>query len=396
MSPDPEPPEIAAPTALPAGDAIVADQVAAHATEAHGHHGPFHTHCENCGTKLEGPWCHRCGQHDFEFHRSFWHVFMEALETLFHFEGKFFRNIVTLLFQPGRLTAEFNAGKRAAQMPPFRLYIFVSFIFFLLIFLGDKDGDEAFFRETEGPRRGLSVNGKPVDVAALGEKWREAAAQLKAEDWQDAAKVTQAIEQVAAKAEETATSTTKGKPDEVRLVDQLRQAAEEVQVAAKENSAAGRKTESGLAAFLNDKGRRAMEPENRRRLAEAFKHHVPHLLMFCLPLFALYTRFLFRKAGQVYLQHLVLAVHFHTFIYLWVLCRNGWAALAGLPDWGLEGWVTGLCDFWLYLYPVLMLRRLFANSWPKTLVKAFVLAFGYGLTLGFGFFLTAVALFLML
>src|SRR5690242_8697966 len=112
MSLDPEPPELT-PPALSADAAVAADQAAAHLTEGHGHHGPFHTHCENCGTKLEGPFCHKCGQHDFEFHRSFRHVFLEALETLFHFEGKFFRNIVTLLFHPGRLTAEFNAGKRA-------------------------------------------------------------------------------------------------------------------------------------------------------------------------------------------------------------------------------------------------------------------------------------------
>src|SRR5688572_11178452 len=105
MSPDPEPPELSPPPVPPVlaleTAAAGADHAAAHAAGGGNHHGPFHTHCENCGTKLDGPYCHRCGQHDFEFHRSFWHVFLEALENLFHFEGKFFRNIVTLLFQPG-------------------------------------------------------------------------------------------------------------------------------------------------------------------------------------------------------------------------------------------------------------------------------------------------------
>jgi hypothetical protein len=125
------------PDADPLTSAVTADQVAAHAADPHhGAHGPSHTHCENCGTELKGPFCHACGQHDFEFHRSFGHVFLEALENFFHFDAKFFRNIVTLLFRPGVLTADFNAGKRASQMPPFRLYVFVSVLFFFLSFVG--------------------------------------------------------------------------------------------------------------------------------------------------------------------------------------------------------------------------------------------------------------------
>lgn len=146
--------------------------------------------------------------------------------------------------------------------------------------------------------------------------------------------------------------------------------------------------------FFEQRARLLMEPEGRHRMSESFRHHLPHLLMVCLPFFALYTRMLFRKSGQVYLQHLVLAVHFHTFIYLWILCRAGWGDLAALPGWGLRAWVTLACDVWLGLYPVLMLRRLFGNSWIKTLLKSVLLAFAYGLTLGLGFFATAVLIFL--
>ncbi len=360
MAVEPEPPE---PPSLPVQEAAVTDQAVAHATDGHGHHGPFHSHCENCGTKLEGPWCHQCGQHDFEFHRSFWHVFMEALETLFHFEGKFFRNIVTLLFQPGRLTAEFNAGKRAAQMPPFRLYIFVSFVFFLLIFIGSKDDD--FVRETKGkPHQGLTFGGKPVDVAT----------QMRPGDAQDPAKVTAAVEEFAAKTEAA------GNAPPERVVDEEGEILEE---------------DTALERFLQEQGRRLDDPERRRQLSHWIQAHIPHMLMICLPLFALYTRVLFRQSGQVYLQHLVLSVHFHTFIYLWVLFSRGWEGVAGLPGWGLDGWVAFACNLWLGVYPFLMLRRLFTNSWPKTVVKTFLLAVIYALTLSLGFFATAVGAFLL-
>lgn len=406
MAPEPDLPEPPEPASLPLQEAVAADQAAAHVTAGHGHHGPFHTHCENCGTTLAGPYCHKCGQHDFEFHRSFRHVFMEALETLFHFEGKFFRNIVTLLFSPGRLTAEFNAGKRAVQMPPFRLYLFVSFVFFLLIFLGEKE--DHFVREIEAkPPQGLTIGGKPVQLATLGDAWRETATQMKPEDWQDPAKVTAALEQAATKTEaalQAASPAATGTGDQPappkRLVDEVRETAEHLQAEiAKARHDAGKDKpaaeQSALARFLEEQGRRMTDPARRQQLAHWVQVHLPHMLMFCLPFFALYTRVLFRKSGQVYLQHLVLSVHFHTFIYLWVLFSRGWTGVAALPGWGLDPWVGLVCNLWLVLYPFLMLRRLFANSWPKTVAKTFLLTIIYGLTLSLGFFATAVGAFLM-
>jgi hypothetical protein len=92
---------------------------------------PIRTHCQNCETELKGPYCHKCGQHDFDAHASFGHALHEVLESFFHWDGKFFGGIYDLLFRPGYLTAEYNAGRRARHIPPLRLYIFVSVLFFL-------------------------------------------------------------------------------------------------------------------------------------------------------------------------------------------------------------------------------------------------------------------------
>lgn len=295
-----------------------------------GHHGPVHTHCENCATKLEGPYCHACGQHDFEFHRSFGHVFMEALENFFHFEGKFFRNIVVLLFWPGRLTQEFNAGKRVAQMPPFRLYLFVSVLFFFLFFLDQSRTGEAL---AFGPGRDRSV-------AVAAQEAGDAVPQQQG-------------------------ATTK---PALAVVD-------------REDPA-----------WLQQLVKRWQNEEARARIADAFLHSIPRLLLFCLPLFALYTRFLFRKSGQAYLQHLVLALHFHTFFYLWLMFRDGWQFLGGLAHPTVGVILFRACTLWALLYPVLMLRRLFQNSWRKTLLKTVVLGWGYVITLAVSFLAAGVLL----
>lgn len=73
---------------------------------------------------------------------------------------------------------------------------------------------------------------------------------------------------------------------------------------------------SGL---LGEQAKRALTPEGQQQMVVSFLAALPKMLLFCLPLFALYTRGIFRRSGQVYLQHLVLVLHFHTFIYLFVL-----------------------------------------------------------------------------
>jgi hypothetical protein len=367
VSLDPEPPD---PSESLVNEAAVAGVVAVHAAEKPGHHGPFHTHCENCGTALSGPYCHHCGQHDFEFHRSFRHVFLEALESFFHFEGKFFRNIVTLLFSPGRLTADFNAGKRAAQMPPFRLYIFVSILFFFISFVGSHPASDLQLDENTSPRQREAV------LQAVGGAVQKVRAQAES----------------AAQRLQAAAGGPGAKPPEPLQTGHDSTLAGPAEKISPEPAAGREDTE--LERFLNEKGRYAVS--HQAELVEAFIHALPKMLLFSLPFFALITRVLFRKSGQVYLQHLVLALHFHTFIFIWVLCRNGWGFLAGFAGPGLQGWLTFFCNAWLTLYPLLMLRRLFANSWKKTFVKTVLLFLAYTGTLGCAFVVTALIIFVLL
>lgn len=353
MPVDPELPDLPAPSVT---DAVVLGAIVAQATEAHAPHGPTHTHCENCGIELKGPFCHQCGQHDFEFHRSFGHVFFDALENFFHFDAKFFRNIVTLLFRPGQLTAEFNSGKRAAQMPPFRLYLFVSVLFFFISFIG-KSGEKAL----QSANNPTVIAGSPEARAAFDTAMKE----IK----QDA---------VAAKAAKTDAKTVQRR----------------VKTPAGIDLTLDEKTNTPLERLITEKGRYAFE--HQAEMVDAFTHALPRMLLVCLPFFALYTRFLFRKSGQVYLQHLVIAVHFHTFIFLWRLCADGWVFLLNFVAHPLAVLVGVAANLWLFGYVFLMLRRLFANSWKLTIFKTGVLAGLYGLTLGLGFMITAITIFFLL
>jgi hypothetical protein len=140
---------------------------------------PVHTHCQNCDTPLTGPYCSACGQRDLELHCSLGHLAEEALESFFHFDAKWFRGLRDLLFRPGFLSVEFNAGRRARQVPPLRFYLFTSFVFFviaafrpneLVINATNKSGREANGEKVYAPIQ-LNVGLEPDSGEASSSWW---------------------------------------------------------------------------------------------------------------------------------------------------------------------------------------------------------------------------------
>ena len=91
-------------------------------------HAAGHSACLNCGAPLQGPYCYQCGQHDVDYHRSFRFFAEDALENFLHFDGKFLATVRCLVAQPGFLTTEFLAGRRARYAPPLRFYLLTSFL----------------------------------------------------------------------------------------------------------------------------------------------------------------------------------------------------------------------------------------------------------------------------
>jgi hypothetical protein len=97
------------------------------------HHArPPGSPCFNCGAILQGPWCHACGQLGEDYHRSAHHLIWEAFEGLFHADGRLWHTLPRLLFRPAALTRDYLAGKRASQVPPFRIFLIVLLLVFFI------------------------------------------------------------------------------------------------------------------------------------------------------------------------------------------------------------------------------------------------------------------------
>ena len=92
------------------------------------------TTCPNCSTDLRpvDHYCPNCGQASIG--DGSLKGFMEQfLGDYFTFDSKIIRSLMPLLFKPGKLTQEYLLGRRARYIPPLRMFIFLSVIFFLII-----------------------------------------------------------------------------------------------------------------------------------------------------------------------------------------------------------------------------------------------------------------------
>lgn len=90
--------------------------------------------CPNCGQHLrhDDEFCSHCGQENHELRVPIGHLFFEFIESITHFDGKLWATLRTMLV-PGKVTEDYLEGKRARFVPPGRLYIFTSVVYFFLL-----------------------------------------------------------------------------------------------------------------------------------------------------------------------------------------------------------------------------------------------------------------------
>ena len=85
--------------------------------------------CANCGTVLEGPYCHACGQNGDNHKRSILHLIWEAIEGMFHLDGRLASTLPALFFKPGMLNKDYMEGRIVRHVPPFRTFLVALLLF---------------------------------------------------------------------------------------------------------------------------------------------------------------------------------------------------------------------------------------------------------------------------
>lgn len=90
--------------------------------------------CLNCSVPLDviDRYCHNCGQINTNKRVSLKDFFNEFFASIFSYDSRLRHTIIVLLFKPGKISKEYTQGKRVKYANPFRFYLSVSIIFFII------------------------------------------------------------------------------------------------------------------------------------------------------------------------------------------------------------------------------------------------------------------------
>jgi len=291
--------------------------------------------CRNCGAPIDGEYCRTCGQREGRGDLHFADAAADVLGDVFTWDSRVWRTLFPLLFRPGFLSAEFNAGRRMSYMPPFRLYIVVSFLMFLVISLTAGDAVVSGDWGEDSPDA-VVINDLAVDLDPSPET-----------------------------ATSNEASATTPESDEF-TIELLEGGPAWIQALEERLEANAKRVKEDPADYVDD-----------------LLDHLPQVMFVMLPLFALLLKLAYFFSSYHYLQHLVFALHYHTFVYLLFLISKVLEKIS----WNVDG----LFSLVLAVYLPLALRRGYGSSWGGAIGKSLALLLSYAIALFVGVVAAALA-----
>jgi hypothetical protein len=376
-------------------------------------------HCANCATPMVGEFCHVCGQSIHSVLKPVHGMVEEAVETVLNVDGRIVHTLPPLLLRPGFLTLEYFSGKRQRYVAPFRLMFVLCVMAFFVLQLAIGNGDEmtphptvkvqaSGFRQARTPAEVDQVLQK--NLARLAPTQRIPLVGELASHQLDEARL-QLMREAAQRRIELG--------DRTAVIP--RQLDEQPPRRADRHQPTERELHNPFDSqwdmqkypvvvgwfpdFLNHwmnrtlqhmhenlaamKGRSGSSTQARERIVGQMFSSLPQTMFFVLPLFALLLKVVYLFRRRLYMEHLIVALHSHAFLFLslllGVLLRlfGGWlephASWLGL----LCGLLAAAAWTWAPIYLLIMQKRVYRQGWTMTTLKYLFVGCCYCLLLGF-------------
>ena len=331
--------------------------------------------CLNCGAALRqadgriAHYCPDCGQETDPRPPTVVELVRQLLSHYASAEGKLWPTIVGLIGKPGHLTTEHLAGRRRRYIMPTRLYLTTSILFFVLVKVlgaGNLSNNEvrtqarsaADAAKAAGPSTATEIP-KPAEIAkgALEEARKD-------------------FQREFAKAQ--AKDGTKGTPGRVRIGPNSKGAGMDESI----HKAFDCDTEPApwchkFKDWLAERYGNITVREFGVRLKDRMLSLAPYAMFLLLPVFAALTWLLYWRRRLYYSEHLIYALHVHSFSFLMLL------TIAVLPQGiGEWLWLAGMAYFWFAM------RNVFGGRWWMTTFRWGVLGMVYPILLSFSIVFT--------
>jgi len=285
--------------------------------------------CLNCGFHVEEHYCSRCGQPNLELKENFWHFVGHSVAHYFHFDNKFFQTLVPLVSKPGKVTLDYLAGRRARYINPVSMYIFVSIVYFLVVYSPKHEShdNEKAIETVHVTDADLLLVDKDDGLDSLENPLKEAGVELPM--------VTDALHQAIIK--KNFTRLPLHKQDsilrELQITFNAKPSDSLRKIIRSLNTIHDQKNDSTYSAYL---ARQQNLPETSRDnwlkrlykkreielhqksdlIGEQLEHNRPKQYFMLMPLMALFILINFRKNHIYYLDHLIFTIHGMTAFFL--------------------------------------------------------------------------------
>ena len=284
--------------------------------------------CLNCDSPLRGQYCAQCGQRSQTRLISLWELIKDAFGDLFELDSRLWQTLGPLLVRPGRLTADYLQGKRARFMPPFRTYLVLSLLFFVVAFFDPREdlailfADEAVSEQTDG------ANTEPVqdaddepefNVIVNGEDVEKGGCEVDEEEMADVP------------------AWLRSRLTKQRLTHICEQAS----------------------------------MDDGRQLLDNVLDNIPAALIVLLPLMAFALKALYPLSRRYYVEHLLFFVHFHAFFFLMLTLQILWVrtiAMLGLNE-AIGVLPVIATSLYIPVYLFKSMRRVYGQGFLLTLLK---------------------------
>jgi hypothetical protein len=323
--------------------------------------------CLNCGSKVIGKYCSECGQENIEPKESVWHLISHFFNDVTHFDGKFFSTLKPLLFRPGFLSKEYMNGRRASYLNPIRMYLFTSFIFFLVFFSVFHFNDKQF------EKANFTLRGKTLGQIDS----------LPAAEFSDFTKLLNHGMPMSREQFKHYYDSTKGNAtihffDEAET-EQYHSKAQYDSAMAKNNIKAGW--------FKRHLAYKQIELTEKYRgqggkfisdFIQSIMHHFPQILFVSLPFVALVLKLLYlRQKRLYYVSHAIFTIHLYIFVFIAMLFEIGIQQLDKLGDLSWISIVNNLLTLVILFYLYKAMRNFYEQRRFKTIVKYVLFLFSF-------------------
>ena len=356
--------------------------------------------CLNCGTPMLGEFCYRCGQPKKGMIRHLPGLIADFFDSVFNLDTRTVRTLGPLLTKPGFLSTEYFAGRRTRYVTPLRLYLFMSVIAFLAVAMVSQP-------RSEGGAVAFSV-GDPLEsrIARIAAEEKKQLDRLeKNKDNLPAAVYAMQREQTMQRAEaereeerEEERNPTEVTPENPNPFDVTIMSDKPWHPVT--NPIHFSSMPDAVNAWFNQKFAmllvNAVETKKHPdKFIAALFGVAPQSLLMVLPVFALLLKFFYFFKRRLYMEHLIVALHSHSYLCLTILLLvlvnriSTWTATWPMVP-GLMSWLVFGLSAWIPIYLLIAQKRIYAQGWPMTLLKYFFIGTLYLVLLSFGIMINMV------